>query len=342
MSYLMMDLAGLTVSEEEAGLLIHPQVGGIILFTRNFSNKTQLVELVKSVRAIRQNLLIAVDHEGGRVQRFRDDFSVLPAMGDILPAARGDIALAKSWSQELGFLMAIELLACDIDLSFAPVLDVNGISDVIGTRSFSADPSQVSELSESFINGMNQAGMAAVGKHFPGHGSVKADTHVAMAEDTRSKEVIFNHDMQPFKQLIADKQLNGVMPAHVVYSQIDPNPAGFSTYWLQDVLRTQLQFDGVIFSDDLGMKGASFAGDYIGRAQAALSAGCNMILVCNDPEGVKTLLTEFSWPEKLSEFKSAIALKADIEQVMLALAEPLRWENAQQLAKQIVAASSTD
>ena len=338
MSYLMMDLAGLTVSDEEAELLSHPQVGGIILFTRNFSNKAQLLELVRSVRKIRNDLLIAVDHEGGRVQRFRDDFSVLPAMGDILPAAKGDIELAKRWSQELGFLMAIELMACDIDLSFAPVLDVNGISDVIGTRSFSADPSQVSVLSQAFINGMNQAGMAAVGKHFPGHGSVKADTHVAMAVDTRSKDVIFNHDMQPFKQLIADKQLNGVMPAHVVYSQVDPNPAGFSTYWLQDVLRAELKFDGVIFSDDLGMKGASFAGDYIGRAQAALSAGCNMILVCNDPEGVKTLLSEFNWPGPKPEFKSALALKANSEKVMEALEQSQRWENAQHLAKKILAA----
>ncbi|MEZ9536675.1 beta-N-acetylhexosaminidase [Shewanella sp. 10N.286.51.B8] len=338
MSYLMMDLAGVTVSEEEAELLSHDKVGGIILFTRNFSNKAQLQALIKSVRHIRRDLLIAVDHEGGRVQRFREEFTLLPAMGDIFPAAKGDMALAKRWSQELGFLMAIELLACDIDLSFAPVLDVNGISDVIGTRSFSTEPEQVTSLAHSFIQGMTQAGMATVGKHFPGHGSVKADTHVAMAVDTRTKETIFNHDMQPFKQLIGQQQLNGVMPAHVVYSQVDPNPAGFSNYWLQQVLRKELKFDGVIFSDDLGMKGASFAGDYIGRAQAALSAGCNMILVCNDPEGVKTLLTEFTWPEQLSEFKSALALRANAKQVINALEQSERWQHAQQLAKQILAA----
>lgn len=335
-SYLMMDLAGLSVSEEEAVLLQHPQVGGIILFTRNFSNKSQLIDLVKSVRTIRADLLIAVDHEGGRVQRFRDEFSLIPAMGDILPAANGDMSLAQRWSKELGFLMAIELVACDIDLSFAPVLDVNGISDVIGKRSFSPNPQEVSLLAASFIEGMNQAGMAAVGKHFPGHGSVKADTHVAMAEDNRLKEDIFNHDIKPFQQLMAQQQLNGVMPAHVVYTQVDANPAGFSSYWLQDVLRQDLAFDGVIFSDDLGMKGASFAGDYLGRAQAALSAGCDMILVCNDPEGVKTLLSEFTWPAQAPK-SNAQQLKADMTQVMISLGSTERWEKAQMLAKQILA-----
>lgn len=334
MSYLMMDLAGHSVSEEEASLLSHPQVGGIILFTRNFSNKTQLIALIKSVRQIRPELLIAVDHEGGRVQRFREGFSLIPAMGDILPAAAGDITLAQSWSKELGFLMAVELLACDIDLSFAPVLDVNGISDVIGKRSFSAEPSQVSALAESFIEGMNEAGMAAVGKHFPGHGSVKADTHVAMAEDNRSQAQIFEHDMVPFKQLMGKKLLNGVMPAHVVYSQLDPNPAGFSSFWLQKVLRQELEFDGVIFSDDLGMKGASFAGDYLGRAKAALTAGCDMILVCNDSEGVNTLLANFEWPQTPPSV-NATKLKANKEQVMSALGCEERWQKAQQLANQI-------
>nr|WP_283104678.1 beta-N-acetylhexosaminidase [Shewanella olleyana] len=332
----MMDLAGLSVSDEETALLQHPQVGGIILFTRNFSNKAQLIDLVKSVRTIRPDLLIAVDHEGGRVQRFRDEFTLVPAMGDILPAANGDMSLAQRWSKELGFLMAIELVACDIDLSFAPVLDVNGISDVIGKRSFSPNPQEVSLLAASFIEGMNQAGMAAVGKHFPGHGSVKADTHVAMAEDNRSKEDIFNNDILPFKQLMAQKQLNGVMPAHVVYKQVDANPAGFSSYWLQDVLRQELAFDGVIFSDDLGMKGASFAGDYIGRAQAALSAGCDMILVCNDPEGVKALLSDFTWPSTAPK-NNAKLLKADMAQVMIGLGSTERWEKAQMLAKQILA-----
>ncbi|QDE31599.1 beta-N-acetylhexosaminidase [Shewanella polaris] len=334
MSYLMMDLAGLTVSALETEQLQHPQVGGIILFSRNLESKSQLIKLVKEVRHIRPELLIAVDHEGGRVQRFREGFSLIPAMGDILPAAKGDMALAKRWAKECGFLMAIELLACDIDLSFAPVLDVNGISEVIGKRSFSADPVEVSALAEQFIVGMNEAGMAAVGKHFPGHGSVAADSHIAMPVDPRSKEQVEAFDMLPFKQLIASHHLQGVMPAHVVYTNIDPNPAGFSTYWLQTVLRQQLGFNGVIFSDDLGMKGASFAGDYVARAKAALDAGCDMILLCNDPVGVNALLTEFDWPAA-EPMHTALSLKGNNAQTLVALEEQIRWQAAQQLAKDI-------
>ncbi|UJF20568.1 beta-N-acetylhexosaminidase [Shewanella sp. OMA3-2] len=337
MSYLMMDLAGLTVSALEAEQLQHPQVGGIILFTRNYSNKSQLIELVKEVRNIRPELLIAVDHEGGRVQRFKQDFTHIPAMGDILPAAKGDLALAKLWAKECGFLMAVELLACDIDLSFAPVLDVNGISEVIGKRSFSANPDEVTSLAAEFILGMEQAGMAAVGKHFPGHGSVAADSHVAMPVDSRSQAQIEAFDMQPFVSLMAKGQLNGVMPAHVIYDQVDPNPAGFSTYWLQNVLRQRLGFKGVIFSDDLGMKGASFAGDYLGRAQAALDAGCDMILVCNDPTGVATLLSEFTWPAN-APVANALSLKPDTHNVVNALEQDARWLAAIETAKQIHAA----
>tara|TARA_R110001583_G_scaffold50048_3_gene156268 strand:+ start:1197 stop:2210 length:1014 start_codon:yes stop_codon:yes gene_type:complete len=332
----MMDLAGLAVSVLETEQLRHPQVGGIILFSRNFESKSQLIELVKQVRLIRPELLIAVDHEGGRVQRFREGFSLIPAMGDILPAAKGDLTLAKQWAKECGFLMAIELLACDIDLSFAPVLDVNGISEVIGKRSFSAIADEVSVLAQQFIIGMNEAGMAAVGKHFPGHGSVAADSHIAMPVDPRSKEQLDNVDMLPFTQLIGSQQLQGVMPAHVVYSNIDPNPAGFSPYWLQTILRQQLGFNGVIFSDDLGMKGASFAGDYLGRAKAALDAGCDMILVCNDPVGVKALLTEFDWPAA-EPMHTALTLKGDTEQTLKALEQQTRWQAAQQLASDITA-----
>ncbi|WP_434926359.1 beta-N-acetylhexosaminidase [Shewanella sp. HL-SH2] len=337
MSYLMMDLAGLTVSALEAEQLQHPQVGGIILFTRNYGSKSQLIELVKQVRNIRPELLIAVDHEGGRVQRFKQDFTHIPAMGDILPAAKGDLALAKLWAKECGFLMAVELLACDIDLSFAPVLDVNGISEVIGKRSFSANPDEVTSLAAEFIIGMEQAGMSAVGKHFPGHGSVAADSHVAMPVDSRSLAQIEAFDMLPFVSLMAKGQLNGVMPAHVIYDQVDPNPAGFSTYWLQNVLRQRLGFTGVIFSDDLGMKGASFAGDYLGRAQAALDAGCDMILVCNDPTGVAALLSEFTWPA-IPPIANALSLKPDTLNVVNALEQDARWLAAIATAKQIHAA----
>ncbi len=334
MSYLMLDLLSLEVSEAEAEMLRHPQVGGLILFSRNFSSREQLVNLVKQIRNIRPELLIAVDHEGGRVQRFREGFTHIPAMGDILPAAKGDLALAKRWAQELGFLMAIELLACDIDLSFAPVLDLNGVSQVIGKRSFSANPDEVIALASSFIDGMAEVGMGAVGKHFPGHGSVEADSHIAQPIDERESEAIFNQDILPFKALIAKGKLTGIMPAHVIYPKLDANPAGFSTYWLQRILRQEIGFKGVIFSDDLGMKGATFAGDYLGRAKAALDAGCDMILVCNDNPGVMTLLNDFKWPTATPKYPASL-LKPNAAQTAIALENSTRWENAKQLAEQI-------
>jgi beta-N-acetylhexosaminidase len=340
MSYLMMDLAGLVVSEHEAGLLAHAKVGGIILFTRNFGDKAQLKKLVKQVRNIRPELLIAVDHEGGRVQRFRDGFTAIPAMGDILPAAEGDIEQAKLWAKEAGFLMALELVECGIDLSFAPVLDRNGISEVIGKRSFSADPAEIIILANEFIQGMNQAGMAGVGKHFPGHGSVAADSHIAMPVDNRSKDEIISQDMLPFSKLISSNMLAGIMPAHVVYPQVDPNPAGFSRYWLQEVLRNELNFTGVIFSDDLGMKGAHFAGDYLGRAKAALTAGCDMILVCNDPQGVQTLLAQYPWPEA-APLANATDLRLNAKLAKAACSDESRRQQAQALMALIKIKAST-
>lgn len=334
MGYLMLDLLSVDVSKDEAEMLRHPQVGGLILFSRNFTCREQLIGLIKQIRLIRPEILIAVDHEGGRVQRFREGFTLIPAMGDILPAAKGDMTLAKYWACELGFLMAIELLACDIDLSFAPVLDLNGISQVIGKRSFSSNPDEVIALAECFIEGMAQAGMGAVGKHFPGHGSVAADSHIAQPIDERDAEAIFNQDILPFKDLITKGKLSGIMPAHVIYSKLDPNPAGFSPYWLKQILRRKLGFNGVIFSDDLGMKGASFAGDYLGRAQAALDAGCDMILVCNDNSGVMSLLNDFVWPDTAPQYPATL-LKPNIAQTASALENTTRWENAKLLAEQI-------
>ncbi|NRD73535.1 beta-N-acetylhexosaminidase [Shewanella sp. VB17] len=335
MSYLMLDLLTTQASEEELLQLQHPMVGGVILFSRNFSDRTQLMSLIESVRSVRSELIIAVDHEGGRVQRFRDSFTSIPAMGDILPCAAGNMCLAKNWAVELGFLMAIELLACDIDLSFAPVLDLNRVSEVIGKRAFSAEPSEVIELAESFIDGMHQAGMASVGKHFPGHGSVVADSHVAQPYDERSAAEIFDIDMLPFQYLIERGQLQGVMPAHVIYSKLDPNPAGFSSFWLQDILRGRLDFKGVIFSDDLGMKGAGGVGDYKARAQAALDAGCNMILICNDAKGASEVLNELTWPTALPEYP-AQRLKPDVEKVAVALQNSDRWLQARELAMTLI------
>lgn len=338
MSHLMLDIASYQATKQELAQLTHPQIGGVILFSRNYRDKTQLCQLVKSLRSVKKELLIAVDHEGGRVQRFRDEFTHLPAMGAILPAAQGDIELAKKWAAELGFLMAVELLACDIDLSFAPVLDLNRVSQVIGDRAFSDEPQLVIPLADAFIKGMNQAGMSAVGKHFPGHGSVVADSHLDVTIDEREVSEIIATDMQPFKELIIGDALQGVMPAHVIYSKVDPQPAGFSTYWLQTILKQQLAFKGVIFSDDLGMKGAGVAGSYTARAEAALKAGCDMILVCNDPVAATEVLQGVKWPDDLSGIKDKIAqLKPAQEQVQLALEDQSRWLKAQAIAEKILA-----
>ncbi|MFQ6371416.1 beta-N-acetylhexosaminidase [Shewanella sp. YIC-542] len=333
MSYLMLDIAGTQLQGDEADVLRHPAVGGVILFSRNYQHRAQLIELVQSIRVLRQDIVIAVDHEGGRVQRFREGFSELPAMGDILPAA-GNMPLAIEWAKELGFLMALELLACDIDVSFAPVLDINGVSEVIGKRSFAATADEVIPLARSFIEGMHEAGMVAIGKHFPGHGSVAADTHHAQAIDNRSYDEIAAQDMPPFAALIEAGALQGVMPAHVIYAQVDPQPAGFSSRWLQQVLRGKLGFDGVIFSDDLGMKGAAMAGDFRQRASAAIAAGCDMVLVCNEPEGARTLLQDFSWPASAPDLLAR--LKPQPSRLLQALQNETRWQQASALAARLL------
>ena len=226
--------------------------------------------------------LIAVDHEGGRVQRFRDGYAKIPAMADIWQASKGDKTLAATMAKSTGLLMALEVIASGIDISFAPVLDVNGISDVIGDRAFHQDPSIVSLLATSFIQGMNAAGMKATGKHFPGHGSVKEDSHIALPVDKRSQQDIFEFDLLPFKQLIEQQLISAVMPAHIIFPAIDNEAVGFSRKWLQEILRQQLNFHGVIFSDDLSMEGASVVGGFVERAEAAQQAGCDMLLTCNN------------------------------------------------------------
>jgi len=283
MTAVMIDLSGTELTSEERELLAHPAVGGVILFSRNFSDTDQLMELVRQTRAAARNpLIIAVDHEGGRVQRFREGLSIIPAMADILLKAESTNE-ATHWAQELGWLMATEVMALDIDISFAPVLDVNGISEVIGDRAFAVSAKEIIPIARAFIRGMHQAGMKATGKHFPGHGSVRADSHFEIPIDERDWESIRDTDLPPFIELA--NYLDAIMPAHVIYPAVDDKPAGFSSYWLQDILRAQLQFKGVIFSDDLGMAGATVAGSMTERAYAALDAGCDMVLVCNDRAG---------------------------------------------------------
>ncbi|KGK41582.1 beta-hexosaminidase [Nitrincola sp. A-D6] len=280
---LMLDLVGTSLTTEEAITLQHPEVGGLILFSRNYTDPVQLHELMRSVRSIRPDLIVAVDQEGGRVQRFREGFTRLPPMAVLGQLYQQDPVTACTSARELGWLMAAELRAFDIDISFAPVLDIDWQqSSIIGDRAFASEPEALAALAIAFMQGMHEAGMAATGKHFPGHGWVQADSHLELPVDERDETCLEQSDIQPFKALIA-AGLDAIMPAHVVYSQVDPQPAGFSQYWLKEKLRKQLGFSGVIFSDDLTMEGASIAGNYAERCRKALAAGCDMVLVCNQP-----------------------------------------------------------
>ena len=282
---LMLDIQGATLSGEDKELLDHPMTGGIILFTRNYESIEQLEYLIQQIRlATKRELLIAVDHEGGRVQRFREEFTTLPALAKLYESSN-DEAIFLQRAYHHGWLMASELRAMDIDFSFAPVLDLNyGVSEVIGDRSFHRQPELVATLAMSYIAGMREAGMASTGKHFPGHGAVVADSHIDIPTDERSFDDIWHEDMIPFAKLM-EQGLDAIMPAHVIYPKVDSNPAGFSSIWLQDILRKKLSFDGVIFSDDLSMEGASVAGGFVERAEVATEAGCDMVLVCNNRVG---------------------------------------------------------
>lgn len=296
MSGLIIDVAGLSLTTADKVVLQNPQVQGVILFSRNYQDKQQLQQLVAELRAERgQELLISVDHEGGRVQRFREGFSSLPAMASIAQLHEGHNQQAEADAYDLGWLMAAELRELDIDLSYAPVLDVLGPSSVIGDRAFSSQPQQVIALASAFIRGMAAAGMRCVGKHFPGHGTVVADSHIDIPLDERKLTELAEHDLSIFKALA--NQLDAVMPAHVIYPQVDPLPAGFSHYWLQDVLRTQCQFKGVIISDDLLMAGARVVGDVVARARAAYQAGGELLLVCNDRDAVLEVLAKVTLPQ---------------------------------------------
>lgn len=289
----MMDLVGTQISETERELLLHPQIGGVILFTRNFESLDQITHLIQEIHALRSpHLLISVDHEGGRVQRFHEGFTKLPPASVYGEIFKQDASKGRQTAEQAGWLMAAELRSAGVDFSFAPVLDLaHGVSGVIGDRAFHSKPDCVATLAYAFMRGMSQAGMQAVGKHFPGHGGVTEDSHLALPVDHRDMETLLKDDIVPFEKMIRDG-LPAIMPAHVIYDQVDDKPAGYSRVWLQNILRGRLQFQGVIFSDDLSMEAAGIAGSYAERARLALQAGCDMVLVCNHPDGVAEVIEE--------------------------------------------------
>jgi len=292
----MIDVAGTVLTKEEKRRLRHPLVGGVILFKRNFTDRAALCALTAKIHAVRHEpLLIAVDHEGGRVQRFRSDgFTVLPPMRRLGEIWDTDPLRAMRLATDCGYVLAAELRACGVDLSFTPVLDLDyGVSKVIGDRAFHRDARVVTMLARAVIQGLALAGMASCGKHFPGHGAVEADSHHEIPVDNRELAQILAEDAAPYGWL-GDNVLSSVMPAHVIYPKVDARPAGFSPQWVGQILRQQLAYDGVVFSDDLTMEGASVAGDILARAQAALSAGCDMVLVCNRPDLADDLLARLT------------------------------------------------
>ena len=299
----MLDIDGLALSPADRDLLREPAVGGVILFARNFESAAQIAALVAEIRALRSPpVLIAVDHEGGRVQRFRDGFTDMPPMRRIGREYDQDSKSGLDIARQAGWIIASELRAVGVDLCFAPCVDLDwGVSEIIGDRSFHREPDAVSELAGAFARGLRSAGMAAVAKHFPGHGAVVADSHLKLPVDRREYGLILD-DMRPYERLIGTGVIAGVMLAHIVYQEIDSQPAGFSSYWTQRELRTRLGFGGAVFCDDLGMRATREFGTMPERARLALDAGCDMILVCNDRDAAQqavAALKDYSNPLSL-------------------------------------------
>ena len=328
---IVLDVVGKTLTQDDIRRIAHPKTGGVILFGRNYQDRAQLTALTQAIKSVRQDVLISIDHEGGRVQRCRTDgFTHLPAMralGEIWThagkKATAEHALkAMEAATAVGYVLASELRACGVDFSFTPVLDLDfGRSGVIGDRSFHRDPRIAAMLAKSLNHGLQLAGMANCGKHFPGHGWAEADSHVAIPVDERSLKAILEDDAKPYEYL--GLGLASVMPAHVIYPKVDKNPAGFSKVWLQKILRNQLKFTGVIFSDDLSMEGASVAGSVVKGAEMALQAGCDQVLICNRPDLADQLLKELKYNEKAYQ-----ASRARVQKLM-PTSVALSWKELQ-------------
>jgi beta-N-acetylhexosaminidase len=305
----VVDVVGTTLGEADLARIRHPAAGAVILFSRNFENSEQLVNLTEDIKRQREpELPICVDHEGGRVQRFKEGFTLIPPMRHLGKMWDRDREKGRELATSIGYVIASELGAHGLDFSFTPVLDLDyGGSSVIGDRALHFDPTAVGALGACLVKGLAQGGVAAVAKHFPGHGYAEADSHVAAPRDERPFAQINKKDLLPYRAVI-EAGVAAVMPAHVVYSQVDPEPAGYSKHWLQEVLRGMLKFDGLIFSDDLSMEGAAVAGGPPERARAALAAGCDMVLLCNNPKGLDELLASLETfslqkPERLERMR---------------------------------------
>lgn len=326
----MIDVEGYTLTTADQQKINHPNTGAVILFSRNYSDPEQITKLITSIRDARNgDILIAVDQEGGRVQRFQTGFTRLPAVSTF--------SHSPELAESAGWLMAAELLAVGVDFSFAPVLDIDcGVSEIIGDRSFSQNQQLATQLANQYRKGMNSAGMAATGKHFPGHGAVALDSHLTLPIDDRDLESIREKDLLPFKQLISEG-LEGIMPAHVVYPKIDPLPAGFSSKWIQQILRKELNFNGAIFSDDLSMEGAASIGNFSERAKLALHAGCDMVLVCNNPNAAEEILNSLPITQDSLREKRLKLMRGKFHTHRKQLLDSERW---QQVSIQISALPS--
>lgn len=326
---LIIDVEGYELTGEESDMLAHPLVGGVVLFARNYESRKQLAHLCHQIHASSKSpLLIMVDQEGGRVQRFISEFTRLPFMAEFGKIYDENPALALEKAKNCGWLMASELLSVGVDLSLAPVLDLNkGVSSVIGERAFHANPDIVVKLASSFISGMHDAGMASVGKHFPGHGSVTLDSHVANPIDTRKMGEIENDDMAPFVGLI-NNGIKAIMAAHIVFPQIDSAPVGFSRHWLHDILRVQLGFQGAIFTDDLNMEGANISTNYTDRVVAAREAGCDFALLCNNRKATVQVIDNLPYKAQMVSAEKWQPLQGNFTRVTEPLNKDERWREA--------------
>jgi beta-N-acetylhexosaminidase len=330
----MLDVLGTTLTDDDIRRIRHPLTGGVILFARNYRDRQQLAELTSAIHEVRPGVIVAVDHEGGRVQRFRTDgFTRLPAMRRLGQLWEKNVLAATKAATEVGYVLAAELRACGVDLSFTPVLDLDyGTSGVIGDRAFHRDARVVTLLAKSLNHGLALAGMANCGKHFPGHGFAAADSHVAIPVDERTLEEILAEDAAPYDWL--GMSLAGVMPAHVIYPNVDKHPAGFSREWLS-ILRRDIGFQGVIFSDDLSMEGASVAGSVVDGATAALAAGCDMVLICNSPDKADQLLAGLKVKAGADGARSAERIVALAPQAPAMSWEELQKDKRYRVAKRV-------